>query len=152
MSVDASKCVGVPDGLEEERGELDRESFRAISSHDLVWESNVVAVVGRVEILTVPAAWEHELQAESIGTLRVQERLLWKEVAVKGSFRRSVVVEAVETNGVLSQSRLGREIGTSPAGLWRIRNRVVGEVAKGLVARDHLEAVGESGDVAVGIG
>lgn len=69
LSVDASKGVGVPDGLVEERRKFDRESFRARSSHNLVRESNVVAVVGRVEVLSVPAAWEHELQANSVGTL-----------------------------------------------------------------------------------
>jgi len=152
LSVNASKGIGVPDGLEEERRKFDRKSFGAISSHDLVWESNVVAVVRRVEILSVPAAWKHELQAETIGTLRVQERLFREEVAVERSFRGGVVVETVETDGVLSQSRLGREVGTSPVGLWRIRNRVIGEVAKSFVSGDHLEAVREGSNVAGRVG
>ena len=69
MSIDTVEGVGVPDGLVEERRNLDRKSLRANSSHDLVRESNVVAVVGGVEVLTVPAAGEHELKANTVGTL-----------------------------------------------------------------------------------
>lgn len=73
-------------------------------------------------------------------------------MSVERSFRSGVVVETVETDGVLSQSRLSREVGTSPAGFRRVGNRVIGKVAKGLVSRNHLEAVGKGSDVAVGIG
>ena len=72
-------------------------------------------------------------------------------MAVERSFRSGTIVETVETKSVLSQGRLGSEVGTSPAGLWRIRDRVR-EVAKSLVSRDHLETVREGGDVAGRVG
>jgi hypothetical protein len=62
----------------------------------------------------------------------------------------SSVVQAVETKSLLGESLLGLLVG-SPAGLVVVRDGV-GEATLALVTGDHLEALREGSDLAVGVG
>jgi len=150
FSVNASKGIRVPDSLVEEGRKLDRETFGACTSHDLIRESDVRSVVIRIQIFTIPATWKHQFETQTISALAVEERLVRQKVAVQGAFGRCVVVETVEAKGVLAERELSCEVGTSPAALVRVGDRV-GEVAKRFVARNHAEAIGKGGDAARGI-
>ena len=105
-------------------------------------------VIG-INILAVPAAGKHELEADTVEAVGVKVGLVWKEVAVEGSFGSGSVVETVEAEGLLGEGKLADLVAT-PIALWRIGNRP-GEVALTLVARDHLETFREGGDCSGGI-
>lgn len=120
---------GVVDNLEEHAGETDRELGRAVAVHDKVGESDVVAVVLAVKVLTIPARGEHEFQTETVGTVGIKVLLAGHVVAVQSTFGGLLVVQAVEADGAL------REVGL--AGLAHARperlGRVLGaDVAKGV--------------------
>ena len=66
-------------------------------------------------------------------------------MTVARTLRLAIVVQAVETQRLLSQRLLGHVIGT-PGGCWQVRNRA-GEVTQASVARKDLEALRERLDV-----
>lgn len=149
FTVNTSKGVGVPDGLVEERRKLGLEASGAGSSHDLVRESNVRAVVVRVEINTVPAAGEHELKTDTVKAVGIKVVLVGQEVTVQRSLGSAGIVEAVEAQSLLLKSELA-DLVSAPETLGGVRNWP-GEVTETLVTRDHLEALRESSDVARGV-
>ena len=75
------KGGGVPNGFVEERYETAVVAFGAVAGQDLIWESDVVFVVGRVQ-LSVPARGKHELEADALGTVGVEVGLVGEEVTV----------------------------------------------------------------------
>lgn len=102
-------------------------------------------VVLRVEILAIPARGEHQLKANSIGTVLIQISLVRQEVTFERGLGWFVVVQAIEPNGLLAQSFLGT-LSTSPLGLGRIGNGP-GEVALEGITCQHAEVLREGSDV-----
>jgi len=101
LSINSGECISVPDSLEEQTRKLDGETLWASTIHDRVWEGNVRLVVRRVEIFTIPAAGEHELETNAIEAISVQVIFVRHEVTVEGAFASDLVVETVETKGLL---------------------------------------------------
>ncbi|KAB8360918.1 hypothetical protein FH972_024650 [Carpinus fangiana] len=141
----ASELLGVPDGLEEDRGCASLKALRASATHDLVGVRHMALVVGRINILAVPAGGEHELETNTVLAFSVKEVLLGKVVTAKGRLGCGAVVQAVETNSLLAESRLS-DLKASPVRLGRLRLGA-SEVAAVVVTRNHLETLGKGLDV-----
>lgn len=102
-------------------------------------------VVIAVDILAVPARGEHHLETDTIGAVLIQVSLVGQEVTTKRGFSLLFVVQAVETKGLLLESRLGGLV-TSPLGLGRIGDGP-GEVALEGVTSKHTESLREGLDI-----
>lgn len=79
--------------LVEERDEADRVSRRAFSAINTIGVGHMRLVIGRIQVLSVPAAGEENLKTESIIAV-----LGGKLVGFRGSL---VAVEACKSNGPL---------------------------------------------------
>jgi hypothetical protein len=146
------ESVSVPDGLVKERYQASTESLRAVTSHDLRGVCDVALVVKRVNINTIPARREHELEANTIKAISIKVSLIRKEVAIKRTLGRDGVIEAVETKSCLSEEGLLGHV-ASPVRLWEIRNGIAKVTLVG-IAGDHLEVLGEcreGGVVCIGV-
>jgi hypothetical protein len=109
-------------------------------------------VVLGIDINTIPARREHELESNTIETIGIEVRLVGKEVAVERTLRGDGIIEAVKTKSSLTEEGLLGHV-ACPVRLWEIRDGVT-EVALIGVTGDHLEALGESregGVVCVGV-
>ncbi|CAF3585823.1 unnamed protein product [Fusarium graminearum] len=81
----------------------------------------MVLVVFTVDcITTLPARREHELETNSILTVRIKVALVGHVVAVKSAFRSLIIVEAVEAKRTLSQITLRSLAKSLPLGLLRV--------------------------------
>lgn len=145
LAVHAGEWLGDPDGLVEESGETGAKALGAITAVDLAGVGNVGLVVLGVEVLSIPAGWEHDLKTETVCTGVVDERALGESVSVHGSLWRAGVVETVEADGFLAQSRLSLLL-LGPTGLWRIRLHE-GEVTETGISRNHTKASRECLDI-----
>lgn len=128
LAVDALESVGVPLGLVHQAWKTNWELWWAGSGHDIRWVSDV-GLVGRatVQVLTVPAGWEHQLGANAVLAVGIGELLGWHLVTAEGwLWVAASIVNAVKAEG---------------AGLLG-----VGLVAKGGLSSDHGEALWESLD------
>lgn len=96
------------------------------------------------DVLSVPAAREHELEANTVGAVRIEILLVGKEVAIERTFRGDSVVEAIESKSSLTKECLGVVWCDIPERLLDIRNRV-GEVALVGISSNHLKTSGEGG-------
>lgn len=145
------ECGHVPNGLVEQTRQAHGEIGRAVTVHDQVRVSHVAHVVFRVKADAIPARREHELEANSIGAVRINVVLGWQEVAVQRALCSLGVVQAVETKCALGQVGLGDLVQGAPERLVRVGLLVVASadriVAAIGVTGDHLEALGESLDV-----
>ena len=115
------KLVGFPDNLIEEGNQVDWEVWRAGAGIIGVGRIRHMGdVVGRVEVLSIPAGWEKDLSTETIGAIVVGEvgclGLAW-----------SAIVETVVTDGLRSK------IGASTSFEW--------------IAGNHAESWRESLDL-----
>jgi hypothetical protein len=145
LAVFAVKGVGVPDGLEEERGETDREILGAVAAVDHAGVRDVALVVIGVNVLAVPARGEEELGADTLRAVGIEVTLVGHEVAVARALGLAGVVHAVEAERLLHESLLGHVIG-GPLRCRRVGDGT-GEVTHARVSGNHLEALGESLDV-----
>lgn len=145
LAVHASEWLGDPDGLVEESGEAGAKALGTVTAVDLARIGDVRLVVLGVEVLSVPARWEHDLKTETVCTGVVDERALGESVSVHGGLWRAGVVETVEADGFLAQSRLSLLL-LGPAGLWRIR-LLEGEVTETGISRNHTKASRECLDI-----
>ena len=136
---------GVPDSLEEERNDTGLEALGAGSIHDKRGVGDVGGVVVGVDILAVPAGWEHQLETDTIRAVRVQIVLVGQEVTTERRFGLGLVVQTVEPKGLLFEGGLGT-LCTSPLRLGRIRDGP-GEVPLEGITGNHAEALGESLDI-----
>lgn len=145
LAVHASEWLGNPDGLVEESGEAGVEALGAFTAIDLARVGDMGLVVLGVEVLSVPAGWEHDLKTETVCTGVVDERALGESVSVHGGLWRAGVVETVEADGLLAQGRLSLLL-LGPAELWRIR-LLEGEVTETSISRNHTKASRECLDI-----
>ena len=91
------------------------------------------------EVLASPAAREHQLETNTIGTVGIEVRLVWHEVSIERTFRGFGVVEAVEAQGGLLKEGLGVVRRLVPQRLLNVRDGIVREVAVVGIASNHLE-------------
>lgn len=116
----------------------------------------MAAVVIRVQVDTIPARGEHELETDAIGAVGVNVVLGGQEVTVQRALSGLGVVEAVESEGTLLQVVLGGLAEGSPQGLGRVGVLVAGvtdSVVTALgVSGDHAESRGEGDDGLVATG
>lgn len=145
LAIVVLEFLGVPDGLVEEGDQAMLVSLRAGTVHDEGGIGDVRFVILRVDILAIPAGGEHDLKAKTVRTEEVQEGLLWQIVTVQGSLSGLVVVQAIETNGLLAQGSL-RALITEPERLGGIGDRP-GKVALEGIASEHTEVRREGLDV-----
>ena len=112
----------VPDDLIHKTGQSNRVILGAGTSHDKIGEGDVVLVVVTVDgITTLPARREHDLQANTILTVRIEIGLVGHVVAVKSTLGGLVVVEAVEAKRTLFQIALRSLTQSLPRRLLRVR-------------------------------
>ena len=109
----------------------------------------VLVVVTVDGITALPARREHDLQANTILTVRIEVGLVGHVVAVKGSFGGLVVVETVKAKRTLFKIALRSLAQSLPRRLLRVRLTGIAEgVSSSLVcARQHSEVRRESGNV-----
>lgn len=81
LTVLTAEGGGVPDGLVEERNETAVVAFGTVARYDLIREGDVVFVVVRVQF-SVPARGKHQLEADALGTVGIEVRLVGEEVTV----------------------------------------------------------------------
>lgn len=136
---------GVPNSFEEERNDAGLEAFGAGSVHDERGVGDVRGVVIGVDILAVPARWEHQLETDTIGAVGVQVVLVGQKVTAQRRFGLGLVVQAVEPKGLLLEGGL-RTLFTGPLRLGGIRDGP-GEVPLEGVTGNHAEALWESLDI-----
>jgi hypothetical protein len=105
--------------------------------------SDVLLLVLNVEALAIPAAWEHQLQTDTINTIGIKISLVWHEVAIKGTLRSLSIVEAIETHCSLLKESLGIVRGLVPERLLDVGDWVA-EVAVVGIASNHVEVCRES--------
>lgn len=137
--------VGVPDGLEEERNDTGLEALRAGTVHDQRRVGDVRGVVIAIDILAVPARGEHHLETDTVSAVLIQVSLVGQEVTTKRGFCLPVVVQAVETNSLLLEGRLGGLV-TGPLRLGRVGDGP-SEVALEGVTGKHAESLREGLDI-----
>lgn len=110
----------------------------------------MIPVIGRVEILAIPARRKHELYSDSVGAIGIEISLVREIVAVKGAFRVPAVVETVEADGALLKINLAGLAERDPERLFRISLLDIepsnGVVTAETVSSDHAEAFRESLD------
>ena len=136
----AGELARVDNGLEEQLVDGEIVAFRAGATVDAgVGKSDVRFEVVGFEIFAVPALWKEELEAKAVDAIGVNVGFVGQEVAVERGLGVSLVVEAVEANGLLAQGGL-RDVGATPGHLG-IGHRER-KVALVWIARNHLEAVG----------
>jgi hypothetical protein len=95
-----------------------------------------------LEALAIPAAWEHQLQTDTINAVGIKISLVWHEVAIKGTLRSLSIVEAIETHRSLLKEGLGVVWGVVPERLFDVRDWVA-EVAVVGIASNHVEVCRE---------
>ena len=64
------------------------------------------------DVLSIPAAGEHQLEADAVSAVGIKVGLVWEEVAVERTFGGLGVVETVESDGggkVVQHTRRSRE-------------------------------------------
>lgn len=149
LTILSLELVRIPDRFIEKCRKTNGEAFRAGAgiAKRRVGNVTLLIVVDAVEVFTIPAAWEHELEANTFGTLLVQEALVWHEVSVEGSFWCSVVIETIESKGPLTKEGL-LEVFTRPVGFLDIGNRVA-EVSLIGIASEHLESFRKCGQFSI---
>lgn len=152
----SDKGISSPNGLIHETRDLGLETLGAVAVHDKIGVRHVGPVVIRVEILAVPARREHDFGANTIGAVGIEIVLVRHVVTVQSTLGSLVVVEAVESDGTLSQIVLGSLSKAGPHGLLRVDildvaagNRIV---AARSVSGNHAESGRERLDAAVGVG
>lgn len=113
-------------------------------------------MVIRIEILAVPARREHDFGANAVGAVGIEVVLVGQVVTVQCALRFLVIVEAVESDGTLSQIELRSLSKAGPFGLFGVgildvgtSNRVVTAVS---VSGNHAESGRERLDATVGVG
>lgn len=147
-------CAHVVDGLVEEARQTDREVVRAVAVNHQVRVSDVALVVVGVQIDTIPAGREHELETNAVGAVGINVVLGGQEVTIQRTLGGLGVVEAVETKGALSQVGLSGLTQGGPQGLGGIGILVAGitnsVVAAVGISGDHAESGGEGNDGLVG--
>lgn len=141
----ALERVGVPDGLVEERNEAGLKALGAFSVHHERRVGHVGFVVGGVDVLAVPARWEHHLETKAIGAILIQIILVGHVVTVERRLAGFVVVQAVEAKSLLAQGPL-RTLLPDPEGLWGIGDGP-GEIPLESITGDHTEALRKGLDV-----
>ena len=107
MTVAILEVLSIPDSLVEKSRQTDRKAFRAVTTS---WKRRVFdvgLVVMGVNIDAVPASREHQLSADTVGTVGVKVGLVWHEVTVEGGFAGLGIVKAVKPNSDLLQEGLG---------------------------------------------
>jgi hypothetical protein len=123
LTILTDKFISVPDSLIEERHETLWVLWGTIAGHNLRRISDVRFMVGRIK-RAIPAAWEHQLKADTVDTIGIQVSLIWQEVTVERSFSLLCIVETIESKGGLLKKGLGIVWSLVPVGLWDIRDRV----------------------------
>lgn len=152
----SNEVLGSPDGLVHETRDLGLEARGAVAVHNKIRVCQVVPVVIRIEILAVPARREHDFGANAVGAVGIEVVLVGQVVTVQCALRFLVIVEAVESDGTLSQIELRSLSKAGPFGLFGVgildvgtSNRVVTAVS---VSGNHAESGRERLDATVGVG
>jgi hypothetical protein len=137
----SGNSVDVPDSLEKQRRNTDGVSRRALSVVHGVGVGHVGTVIGRVDVLSIPARGEEDLSTETVNT----ESVLGNGVQSKSGLGGLVVVQAVESNGLLAEEGLvGGQTGRGPEGLLKVGP---GEVTEPVVASNDAQVGRERLDV-----
>lgn len=145
-----SEGIGVPDNLIHEAGQANGITIGAGSGHDQVRECNVILVVGAVERVTsLPTGRKHDLETEAILAVRIKVLFVGHVVAVESSLWFSCIVQAVETEGTLSEGVLISLTESLPRRLLRVRlARVTRRVGSSCVCtRQHSEVRRKGGHI-----
>lgn len=148
-TIAAVECVRIPDDLIQKTREANWEVFRTGSCHHQIRVGDVLLVVRAVEVVSIPARREHEFEANAISTVRIEELLVRKFMAIKSALGGSLIVQAVEAESALLKVALLRLTQGGPGRLlwvWLIgiTKSILATVS---VTSHHLEAFGESRDV-----
>lgn len=141
----ALESISVPDGFKEKRDNAGLIALGACSIHNQRWVGDMRPVVLRVTFLSVPARWEHDLEANTIGAVRVKVRLVGQVVAAERRLRILVVVQTVESESLLAEGLLGG-LFAGPFRFRGVRNRPR-EVAQVGVTGNHAKVVGKRGHI-----
>jgi hypothetical protein len=102
----------------------------------------LLVVIDAVQVFAIPTAWEHQFKTNTFCAMLVKIRLVGHKMTIKGRFRRSLIVETIETQCPLLKESLRLQF-TSPSRFFNIGNWV-SKVALERVASEHLETVRES--------
>lgn len=139
------ELIGGNNGLEEQRHQATIIPFRAVTNHDPIGEGNMCLELAAAVKFSIPAAWEHELQANTIRTVLIQVRLLRHEMTrQRGLWPVLCVIQAVEAQRPLLPKIL-RVIDPGSQRIWvRIWKR---RVAIPIGSRNHLEPMRECLDL-----
>jgi hypothetical protein len=148
VSIHVLEGISVPNSLIHESDETRLVSRGAITFHNERRISDVRLVVVRIQVLAIPALGEHKFQTNTIGTVFIEIGFVWHVMAIKCSFGRSGVIQAVKSKGFLFKSLLGN-LGAGPVGLRGIRNRP-SEVTLERVSCEHAESCRERVDLLAG--
>lgn len=142
LSALASEGVNIPDGLEEQRRHTDRVSLGTVTVVHGGRIGHVRAVIERVIVLSIPAAGEEHLGAQSVGAVTV----LGDRVDTQSSVSRLSVVQAVEADSTLTEEVLvSRETQSSPVRALDVQ--IIGGVAATGITSDDAQVRGEGLDV-----
>lgn len=149
----ALEVVGSPDDFVEQSDQAGVEALGAVAVLDEIRVGHVRLVVLGIDVLSVPARRESQLETNAVGAVLVEVLLGGHEVAEQRSLRGLGVIQAVETESALLEVGLRCLAHGSPVGLRRVG---LGGVAEGVVTAqvasgDHLEALGEGLDVVLGV-
>jgi hypothetical protein len=134
-----AESKGVPDRLEEEGDQANGVSRGAVAVISQVRIGHVRFVVRGVQVLSVPAGWEEDLGAETVGAGVIKEVFRGHAVAVHGTLGGSSVVQAVESERILHEFTL--------IGGGRLGSVSDGAVALVGIASKDAQAFGESLDI-----
>ena len=148
-AISSSKGIGAPDRLVKKTRETNRVSFGAVAVHDKIGVGNVILVVVALDIVTIPARGEHDLQAKTVGAVAVEIFFVGHVVAVQSPLRLFAVVETVESQRPLLEALLVSLAQRAPRRLLGVRHAGVtsSEGTTLRVSSQHLEVGREAGDI-----
>lgn len=137
--------IGVPDSLVEERNDAGLIALGASAVHDQRRVSDMRRMVLGVAVLSIPARWEHDFEANTISAVLIEVFLVGQVVAAERRLRGLGVVQTVESKSLLFEGLL-RSLLAGPFGFRGVGDRP-GEIAQVLITRNHAESFRESGHV-----
>jgi len=82
LSVNLVEQVRLVNGFVEQDWKSNRIVIRTPTIFDLIRIRNVCAVIGTVQVLTIPTRWKHQLGTDAISTGGVKERLVPQVVII----------------------------------------------------------------------
>jgi uncharacterized protein YqhQ len=105
-AIPAYEFLRVVNNLVEQTGKADRMTRRARTIHYRCGIRYVIFMIVGVDVLAVPARWEHEFEADAVFAMRIHVSFIGQEMAVQGAFGILRIVEAVESDGFLAEGGL----------------------------------------------